>query len=104
MRRPYSSVPVKRGLRVQLDRHHVRANADGVEEPAHRLGRLHDPQARVETAQIHVQVAVREPVRDAMRPVHGESGLADAGSAGDRGHRHRTGLPGQLENLVHSAR
>jgi hypothetical protein len=34
--------------------------------------------------QVHVELAVREVVRDLVRPAHGQRGLADAGCPADR--------------------
>jgi hypothetical protein len=49
--------------------------------------RSHGNSCRVVSAQVDVQLAVREAPGDPVRPVHGESCLPDAGRAGD--HRDR---------------
>ena len=69
----YSAACASRSAGIRRRRH-----AERVEEPAHRLGRVHDRAVRVEAAQVHVQLAVREPVGDPVRPVHGQGRLADA--------------------------
>ena len=49
-----------------------------------RLGQCHHRAGGVEPAQVHVELAVREPVGGTVRPVHGQGRLADAGGAGDQ--------------------
>ena len=62
-----------------------------VQEPAHRLGRRHRCRDRVEPAQVHVELPVRELVGHPVGPVHGERRLTHAGRTGDGGDRHRRG-------------
>jgi len=66
---------VQADLGVEAGRYPFRRRVECVEEPAYRVGRGQLPAARIEAAQVHVQLAVREPVRHPVRPVHGEGGL-----------------------------
>jgi hypothetical protein len=63
-----------------------------VQEPADRLGRVHHLPGRVEPAQVDVQLPVGELVDDLVRPVHGQSGLADPGGTGDGRDHHGAAL------------
>jgi hypothetical protein len=79
---------VEAGLGVQTGRDSVRRYAEGVEEAADRLRGGHHLPLGIEAAEVDVQLSVREPVSDAVRPVHGQRGLAHAGRAGHRGDHH----------------
>jgi hypothetical protein len=80
---------VQRGLRVEPRGDPLTGNAERVEEGPDGLGRAHDRTAGMEAAQIDVELPVGEPVRDTVRPVHRQGGLADAGHAADRTDHHR---------------
>jgi hypothetical protein len=76
-------------LRVRPLRDLVRRHAERVEEPADSLSRRGRGAGGVEAAQVHVQLPVAEPVRDPVRPVQRQGGLAHPGGAADRGDHHR---------------
>ena len=82
---------VQRGLRVQTLRDALRWYAQSVEEPADRLLRRSRPATGVESAQVHVQLAVRKPVSYPVRPMDRQRGLAYSSRATDRGDHHRAG-------------
>ncbi len=67
---------------VHVDRHLVRRHAESREKTGERLERHHRRRRGV-AAQVHVQLAVREPVPHTVRPMNGQRGLADPRGAGD---------------------
>ena len=79
---------VERGLGGQGGRDPGRGHPERLQEPTGRLARLQGGPAWVEALQVDVQLPVREPCGDPVRPVHGQGGLAHPGGAGqDRGDR-----------------
>ncbi len=91
----------QRGLRVRVDRDAVVGHPEGVEEPAHRHGRVHRFAVRAEAPQVREQLPVGEPVEPAVGPVQGEPGLADPAGAADGEDDQRLGVargvqPGQF--------
>jgi hypothetical protein len=75
---------IKRGLRVEPGRDPLGGHAQRVEKLPDRLDRLHHGTARIEPAQVDVQLAVGESRGRAMSPVQSQGGLSDPGHAGDR--------------------
>jgi hypothetical protein len=74
--------PVEAGLRRRAGRDPVRRDLQCFEEAPHRLDRGDRRAGRVETTQVHVQLAVGELAADPVCPVDGHCGLADACCAG----------------------
>ncbi|HVQ93998.1 MAG TPA: helix-turn-helix transcriptional regulator, partial [Mycobacteriales bacterium] len=63
-------------------------HVERLEQAPDRLGRVRHRPAGMESAQVHVQLAVREPVPHPVRPVDRERRLADARRSGDRADHH----------------
>src|SRR6202034_3757724 len=67
-------------------------------ETADGLGGVGRPLARPESAQVDVQLAVREPGRGLLSPAHRQRGLPDPGRPADYRDRHRAVVtPGLIE-------
>ncbi len=89
--------PVQRREPLDVAGQPLRVHPERVEEPAqHVAGIGGPPVARVEPAQVRVQLPVGEAVRDPVRPVQRERGLPDPGGPADRGDHH----PGGPDGLV----
>ena len=80
---PGQQAAVPRGALVLLGRNVLAGHAQGAQEPGQRVGRRHRP-VGVVPAQVDEQLPVREVLRDPVRPVHRQRGLAHP-----RGPRHR---------------
>ena len=79
---------VQARLRVQAGRNPGGGHGQGVQEEPDGLDRGHRRPGRVETAQVHVQLPVRELLGDLVREMQGQRGLADPGRpVDDRDHR-----------------
>jgi hypothetical protein len=87
---------VERDLAVRIRRHGGRGDAQPGEQTAHRHVARHRLPPRVEAAQVHVELAVGEPVGVVVRPPQGEPGLAHAtGPVDDRHPRGTATVRGQ---------
>ena len=80
---------VQRGPGVEVGRDPGGGHPERAQEVGQHRVRVERRCARVEPAQVHVQLAVRELPGDPVGPVHGEGGLAHARHAGHRRDRHR---------------
>ena len=78
--------PVQRGLVVYADWKLLGRNAEGLEEPAKRLGVPHRIAGVVEAAHVDVQLTVRETVADQVAQVIRERGLPDPSCSFDHDH------------------
>ncbi len=74
---------VEPGEFVQAEVAAGRFDAERAQEAAQHLGRVLGRALAV--AEVGVQLAVREPLAQQVRGVHGECGLADAGRSGEEG-------------------
>ena len=76
-----------------------------VEEEPQRLARLHRRRARIQAAQVDVQLAVREALGHLAPEADGQRGLAHPGRAGDDDDRHRLvgRRPGRRQQRVQHA-
>ena len=96
---------VQRGALVRVRGDRGRRHVEGAQQVAERVLRRHRLQARGIAAQVHEELAVREPAGQPVRGVHGQRGLADAGHPVDGGDDHhaqvaaRRRLLGQRQQL-----
>ena len=79
------------GPAFDVGRDPVRRHAQRVEEEPQRLGRLHRRGGRIQSAQVDVQLAVREALGDVTTEADGERGLPRSRRARDDDDRHRLG-------------
>ena len=84
--------PEQPALRVQPTGNRAGVDTERHEEGPQRRRRIHRRAHRIESAQVHVQLAVGETVPVAMRPVQCQIRLADAPRATDRGDDKRAAL------------
>jgi hypothetical protein len=82
---------IQSGLRIWVLRNPFGGHLQGIQESPDRGGRAHRRTARIEPAQVHVQLPVREAVRNPMRPLQREGRLAHARGPADRGDHQRPG-------------
>ncbi|WP_328809355.1 hypothetical protein [Saccharothrix sp. 6-C] len=76
---------VPRDLRVRVGRDASGLDAEGVEEPPYRHGRVHRLSRRAETVQVHEQLPVGESVQVTVRPRQDQPGLAHSSRTADGG-------------------
>jgi hypothetical protein len=94
---PGGQTPVQRGLRIQVSRDRRGRHSQRTEKAAHRGGWRHRLRGGVETAEVHVQVAVGKLVRVVMGPPQCQPGLAHATPAGDHCDY---GAPARVEQAI----
>ena len=80
---------VERGPGVEVGRDPGGGHPERAQEVGQHHVRVERRCARVEPAQVHVELAVRELPGDPVGPVHGEGGLAHTRHAGHRHDHHR---------------